>query len=120
MAASTLTSGTVLGTAVVAFSALTVLTAGTITIAVDDMSRTFVRIENISTTASTIVSLGAGADPHVAAGIGALSVTLATAKTYYVGASWDSARFKTTAGTIVFNIATAGTVLVETMKMTVY
>lgn len=114
-----LTSVTVIGTGVAA-NASSITTAGTTTITVTDMSRTFIRLQNDSTTASTTVSIGAGADPHVAYGIGALSVTLTTAQTQYVGASWDSSRLKTTGGTIVITWATAATVTVDCGVMTPY
>ena len=119
MAAVVLTAVTVIGTGV-AVNTSTATTAGTITIGVDDMSRGFVRAQNDSTTASVILSFAAGGDPHVAAGIGALSVTLGTAQTKYIGGSWDSARLKSTAGTIVITIPTAGTVTVDYGQLTPY
>jgi hypothetical protein len=117
--ADTLTSFTVIGTALVTVNSVT-STAETCTITVTDLSRTFVRMTNVSTTASVTVSLGAGADPHIAAGIGALSLTLATAQSAYLGASWDASRYKTTSGTIVFTVPTAGTVTFEVGVMTPY
>lgn len=114
-----LTSVTVVGTGI-ADNQTTITTAGTTTITVGDLSRTFLRVQNDSTTASVIVSVGAGADPHVAAGIGALSVTVGTAETQYVGASWDSSRLKTTAGTLVITWPAAATVTVDCGVMTPY
>jgi hypothetical protein len=119
MAATVLTAVTVIGTGV-ANNASSVVTAGTVTITVTDLTRTFVRLQNDSTTASAVVTLGAGADPHVASGIGTTTFTLTTAQTQYVGASWDSSRFKTTAGTIVFTFATAATVTVDCGVLTPY
>jgi hypothetical protein len=111
MAATVLTAVTVIGTGV-AVNTSSVVTAGTVTISVGDMSRSFVTLQNNSTTASCIVSLGAGADPMIASGIGAQSITLTTAQTQLVGGSWDSERFKTTAGTVVFTFPTAATVTI--------
>ena len=119
MAATVLTAVTVIGTGV-ANNASSVVTAETVTITVGDMSRTFVRLQNDSTTASAIVTFSAGADPHVAEGIGSLAITLTTAQTQYVGASWDSSRLKSTAGTIVMTFATAATVTVDCGAMTPY
>ena len=119
MAAVVLTAVTIIGTGV-APNASTATTAGTITITVDDMSRGFVRAQNNSTTASVILSIGAGTSPHVAAGIGAQSVTLGTAETKYIGASWDSARFKTTAGTVLFTIPTGGRITLDYGVLTKY
>lgn len=119
MAATVLTSVTVIGTGVAA-NTTSVTTAGTVTITVTDLTRTFVRLQNDSTTASCAVSLGVGADPHVAYGIGAQTITLTTAQTQYVGASWDSSRFKTTSGTIVFTFPTAATVTVDCGVLTPY
>ena len=119
MAAVILTSVTVIGTGV-ADNGSTATTGGTITVTVTDLSRTFFRCQNDSTTASVILSFGAGADPMVAKGIGAMTVTLTTAQTQYVGASWDSSRFKTTSGTVVLTVPTAGTVTVDVGVMAVY
>ena len=119
MAAVVLTAVTVVGTGI-AENASSATTGGTITVTVGDLSRTFFRCQNDSTTASVILSFGAGADPMVAKGIGALSVTLGTAETQYVGASWDSSRLKSTAGTMVLTVPTAGTVTVDVGVMTNY
>jgi hypothetical protein len=114
--ADILTSVTVIGTGVAANSITS--TAETVTITVTDLSRTFVRATNVSTTASVILSVAASADPMVAKGIGALAITLTTAQTQYFGASWDSARLKSTAGTIVITVPTAGTATFEVGYMT--
>jgi len=116
--ADTLTSITVIGSGVENNPITS--TAETVTIAVTDLSRTFVRATNVSTTASVILSVGAGADPAIASGIGAMSITLTTSQTQYFGASWDSARFKTTAGTIVITVPTAGTATFEVGYLTPY
>ena len=118
MAAVVLTSVTVIGTGVAANTS-TATTAGTITITVSDLSRTFVRLQNDSS-ANTVVSLGAGADPHLASGIGARTITLTSGQTQYIGASWDSSRFKTTAGTIVFTLTAAAMVTVDCGVLTPY
>jgi len=119
MAAVVLTAVTVIGTGI-AENGSTATTAGTITVTVGDMSRTFFRCQNDSTTASTILSFGAGTDPMVAKGIGPQTLTLGTAETQYIGSSWDSSRFKTTAGTIILTIPAAGTVTIDVGVMTPY
>jgi len=119
MAATVLTAVTVIGTGI-ASNASSVVTAGTVTITVTDLTRTFVRMENDSTTASVIVSLGVGTDPHVAIGIGAQTFTIPTATTWYAGGSWDASRFKTTAGTVVFTFPTAATVTIDCGVLTPY
>ena len=119
MAATTLTAVTVVGTGI-AENPSHVLTAGTVTITVTDLTRTFVRLENISSTLSTVVTLSAGADPHLASGIGSTTFTLPTATSWYVGSSWDSSRFKSTSGTIVFTFAAAATVDVDCGVLTPY
>ena len=121
MAATTLTSVTVILTAAgVTANPSSVVTAGTVTFAVGDLSRTFVRLENISTTASTIVTISKSVDPMVAAGVSNYTVTIATETTVYIGASWDSARFKSTSGTVVFNFAAAATVNIDMGVLAVY
>ena len=112
MAAVVLTSVTVIGTGI-ADNGSTATTGGTITVTVKDLSRTFFRCQNDSTTASVALSFGASDDPMVAEGIGAMTVTVGTAETQYVGGSWDSARFKTTSGTVVLTVPAAGTVTVD-------
>jgi len=120
MAATVLTAVSVIGTAITAGNASAVVTAGTVTFAVGDLSRTFVRLENISSTASTIVTIGASDDPMIAEGIGSLAVTVATKTSVYIGASWDSARFKTTSGTVVFTFAAGATVNIDMGVLAVY
>lgn len=121
MAATVLTAVTVLLSSTgVAENASAVVTAGTVTFAVGDLSRTFVRLENISSTASTIVTIGVGADPMVSVGQGTYAVTVATETSVYIGASWDSTRFKTTSGTIVFTFAAAATVNIDMGVLAVY
>lgn len=121
MATTTLTAVTVILSATgVEANPSSVVTAGTVTFSVGDLSRTFVRLENISSTASTIVTIGASADPMVAKGISAYTVTIATETTVYIGASWDSARFKTTSGTVVFTFAAAATVNIDMGVLAVY
>jgi len=112
MPAVILTAVTVIGTGV-AHNQSTATTSGTITITVGDMSRGFVRAQNNSTTASVILSFAASTDPMVSAGQGAQTVTLSTAQTQYIGGSWDSTRFKSTAGTIVITVPTAGKVSID-------
>jgi hypothetical protein len=116
--ADTLSTFTVIGTGVTAISVTS--TAETCTISVTDMSRLFVRATNVSTTASVIVTIETSEDPMIAAGIGDTTFTLATEQTQYIGASWDSARFKSTSGTLVFTVPTAGTVTFEAGYMTPY
>jgi len=118
MANTVLTSVTVIGTGV-AINETVAVTAGTVTFTVTDLSRTFVRAENTST-GSVAISIGASADPGVAAGIGAQTITLTSGQTQYFGASWDSARFKTTSGTVVITLPTAGTVTIDVGYLTPY
>jgi len=120
MAAQVVTAFTVIGTGVAVSGNVAATTAGTITAAVTDLSRTFFRLQNVSTTASCALTLSASVDPMVAHGIGTLTVTLTTAQTQYIGASWDGARFKGTAGTIVFTVPAGGTVNVEGAIMAKY
>ena len=98
--AETLSRFTILGSAVT--TAITVTaTAEAVTITVKDLSRTFVRMTNNSGSVATTVVVSASADPMVAAGVGTLSVAVASSSSVYLGGSWDSARFKGTAGTII-------------------
>ena len=119
MAAVVLTVVTVIGTGI-EDNGSTATTGGTITVTVTDLSRTFVRCQNDSTTASVILSFAASDDPMVAEGRGAQTLTLTTAQTQYIGASWDSSRLKSTAGTIVITVPTAGTVTVDVGYMSPY
>jgi hypothetical protein len=45
---------------------------------------------------------------------------LGTAESQYIGASWDSARLKSTSGTVVLTIAAAGTVTVDVGVLTTH
>ena len=119
MAATVLTAVTVIGTGI-AINSSAVVTAGTITTTVTDLSRTFVTLANDSTTASTIVTFSASDVPMVAEGIGSLAITVGTAETQYVGGSWDSSRLKGTAGTIVMTFAAAATITVDVGYLTPY
>ena len=66
---------------------------------------TVIRIENESTTASVVVSLGASTE-FSGGGIGAYSVTIATAQTKIIGGvGFESARFLTSAGTLVLTFS---------------
>ena len=118
MATTTLTAVTVIGTGV-AVNESTVVTAGTVTITVTDMSRSFLSLCNDGS-ANTVISIAAGADPMVAQGVGALSITLTSAQTQYVGGSWDSARLKSTSGTIVLTFSAAATVTVGLGYLSIY
>ena len=69
----------------------------------------FVVVENYSTTASCTVTVKAG-DNYSEVGIGAASVTIATATTKVIGGKeLESARFKDKNGYLKFNITTAAT-----------
>ena len=98
--AVTLSRFTVIGTAVITAVTATA-TEEAVTITVKDLSRTFVRMHNNSGSVASSVVVSASDDPMVAEGIGSLTVAVPSLATVYLGASWDSARFKGTAGTIV-------------------
>lgn len=67
-----------------------------------DMRSLVVRCTNVSTTASVSLSIGAGTE-YSDKGIGAATVSIATATTVIIGGQlFESARFQTTAGTVVF------------------
>jgi hypothetical protein len=73
-----------------------------------NMGSLFVRIENQSTTAAITMSLGAGTR-WSAKGLGAKSISIATATTIIVGGQdFEDARFMITAGTIVFTQSGTG------------
>jgi hypothetical protein len=73
-----------------------------------NMGSLFVRIENQSTTAAITMSLGAGTR-WSAKGLGAKSISIATATTFIVGGQdFEDARFMITAGTIVFTQSGTG------------
>jgi hypothetical protein len=76
-----------------------------------DFNKLSLRLTNDSTTASVILTIGAG-DNYSAIGIGSTSLTLATATTYVMG-PFDSARFKTDDDELIITVPTAGTVSVE-------
>jgi hypothetical protein len=121
MASATLSRLSIIGTAGLSAASATV-TDGTCTITVKDITRLFVRMTNVSSTIAALVTLGAGADPMVAAGKGALgAITLGGDATSYIGGSWDSAQFKTTGGTIIFTVdSTIGGVTFEAGDLDVY
>ena len=98
--AETLSRISIIGTAKVSVITVTA-TAETVTITVKDLSRTFVRVTNNSGSVATTITISASDDPMVAEGIGSLSFALPSSQSCYIGGSWDSARFKGTAGTIV-------------------
>tara|TARA_Y100000310_G_C20437279_1_gene694343 strand:+ start:19 stop:375 length:357 start_codon:yes stop_codon:yes gene_type:complete len=95
-------------------------TAEAVTITIKDLSRTFVRMTNVSSTVTCITTISASDNPMVAEGIGDLTVTLAPDATTYWGAA-DSARYKSTAGTIVLTPdSTIGGVTFEVGELTPY
>lgn len=98
--AETLSRISIIGTANVTNITVTA-TNEAVTITVKDLSRTFVRMTNVSSTVTCITTVSASTDPMVAYGIGTLAFNLAPNGSSYVGGSWDSARFKSTAGTLV-------------------
>lgn len=120
MASITLSRITVIGTAPV--TAVTgTATAGTMTSTIQDLSRSFVRMTNLSSTVTTLMTIGASADPMVASGIGTLQFSIAPDESVYFGGSWDSARYKTTAGTIVITTdSTIGGVTFEVWELPPY
>jgi hypothetical protein len=59
-------------------------------------------MNNTNSTLTALTTLGVGADPMVAYGVGTLQVAVQPDDTVYWGGSWDSSRFKTTGGTIIF------------------
>ena len=73
------------------------LTAGTITFDLDDMSQLGLRIQNTSSTAALTVTLVAGTE-FSETGQGNASVVITTEATVIVG-QIESARFKTSVGT---------------------
>jgi len=117
--AETLSRFTVIGSADV--TAITVTaTAEAVTITVKDLSRTFIRMTNVSSTVTCITTVSASADPMVAHGVGTKSFNLAPDGVSYWGAI-DSARFKGTAGTIILTPdSTIGGVTFEVGELTPY
>ena len=117
--AVTLSRITIIGSADVTAITATA-TAETCTITVKDLSRTFVRMTNVSSTVTCICVVSASADPMVAYGVGTLSFNLAPDGVSYWGAA-DSARYKGTAGTIILTPdSTIGGVTFECGELTPY
>ena len=73
-----------------------------------DFGTLHIRVENTSTTASLTLSLGVGTE-YSAIGVGAYSISIGTATTVIIGGQdFESARFQTSAETIVFTQTGAG------------
>ena len=73
-----------------------------------DMRNLAVRITNTNTTTAVTLSLGAST-LYSAKGIGAASISIGTSATVWVGGqTFESARFVTTTGTIIFTQTGAG------------
>ena len=73
-----------------------------------DFARMFVRVENVSTTASVSLSLAAGAE-YQSTGIGAATVSIATATTVIIGGQgFEGSRFLNSSGTIIFTATGTG------------
>lgn len=67
-----------------------------------DMATLVVRVENVNTTTAVTLSLGVSTE-YSDLGIGAASVSVGTATTVVIGGQlFESARFLTTSGTIIF------------------
>ena len=67
-----------------------------------DFARMFVRVENQSTTAGVTLSLAAGSE-YQSTGIGAASISIATATTVIIGGqTFEGSRFQNSSGTIIF------------------
>lgn len=103
-------------------------TGGTVTIAdVTDLSRLYCRVSNTSTTASIALSVGVGTE-YSSKDIGARTITVATAGGAMGGITaltvvWclgDSARYKTSAETVVITIPTGATGYIEAGLMPKY
>lgn len=74
-----------------------------------DFSTVVIRVENTSTTASVTLSLAAGTE-YSEIGQGAYTVTVGTAETIVIGGQgFESARFQSSANTLVFTQTGAGT-----------
>lgn len=105
-----------------------VTTAGTVTIAIDDFSKTIIRVSSTSTTASVALSIGVGTE-YSSLGIGAKTVTLATANasiggltastTLIGGTDFESTRFKTSGGTVIITVPAlpANTLYIEAIDL---
>lgn len=115
----TLSRFTITNTAVV--TAPTSVAAGSaLTCTVKDLSRIFIRMTNTSSTTTVVATVSASDDPMVAEGIGTQAFNIAPDGTVYWGVP-DSARFKSTAGTIVITPdATADGVTYEIGELTPY
>ena len=109
--ACTAVSATLTGTSVNKKSATT---AGTIVInTAPDYNILSLRITNDSTTASVALTLKEGVE-YSGVGMSGATVTIGTDTTVVVGgAGFDSARFKSTADTLIITVPAAGTVSVE-------
>ncbi len=117
--AETLSRFTVINTAGVEPATVTA-TAEAVTITVKDLSRTFVRMYNTSSTLTCLNSIAASADPMISYGQGAQVISVDPETTIYWGAA-DSARFKSTSGTLVITTdASANGVTFEVGELTPY
>lgn len=68
-----------------------------------NMSALFVRCDNTNSTTGVTLSLGAGDSVWLEYGIGAASISVATETTVIIGGQgFESSRFLTSSGTIVF------------------
>jgi len=73
-----------------------------------DMATLVVRVENVNTTEAVTLSLGVSTE-YSDLGIGAASISVGTATTVVIGGQlFESARFLTTSGTIIFTQAGTG------------
>lgn len=97
----TITGATVSASAAVASSQTATIQATTAQSALD-FQNLVIRVENQNTTASVTLSLAKGTR-YSGIGVGAASITVATATTIVIGGDLlEGARFLNTAGTIVF------------------
>jgi hypothetical protein len=97
----TITGATITAKAALASSETMTIQATTAQTGIDTATL-HIRVENQSTTASVSLSLAASAT-YQDGGIGAATVSIATATTVMIGGQFfESARFKNTAGTIIF------------------
>lgn len=96
-------------------------TAEAVTITVKDLSRTFVRMTNVSSTLTALCTISASADPHVSYGQGSQATYVQPEASIYWGASIDSTRFKSTSGTLVITTtSSADGVTFEVGELTKY
>lgn len=78
-----------------------------------DFATLFLRATNVSTTASVSLSIGVGTE-FSDIGIGAATVTVGTAETVIIGGQlFESARFQTSAGTLILTAAGTGPTSLE-------